>query len=371
MNWYELTSPDEVFSPALLFYPERIRHNVNEVLKMAGDPQRLRPHVKTHKTREIVRMQLDAGITRFKCATIAEAEMVAGCNAPNVLLAYNPVGPNCQRMAALMQKYRTTRFSALVDHPQTAEKLSGVMERSRQRLDVLIDLNVGQHRTGIAPGDGAAELYGIVARLPGLNAAGFHVYDGHNHQESLAEREAAVQRLMETVMSLRRSLEKKGLPVPRIVAGGTPTFSIFARLDIPGLECSPGTCFLQDHGYGSKFADLGSFQIAAVLLTRVVSKPTSGRVTLDLGTKSIASDPPAGKRCRLLNVPEYEAVAHNEEHLVIETPAAGQFSPGDVVYAIPTHICPTCALHRNALTVENGRVTGKWDIVARDRELTV
>jgi D-serine deaminase-like pyridoxal phosphate-dependent protein len=106
-------------------------------------------------------------------------------------------------------------------------------------------------------------------------------------------------------------------------------------------------------------------------LTRVISRPTPTRVTLDLGYKAVASDPPAGKRCALLNVPDYEPVLQNEEHFVIETPAAGKFQPGDVVYAIPTHICPTCALHKWAYIVENGTITGTWDIAARDRVLTV
>jgi D-serine deaminase-like pyridoxal phosphate-dependent protein len=196
------------------------------------------------------------------------------------------------------------------------------------------------------------------------------VYDGHNHQEAPAERALAVQKLLEPVLALRSALEDKGLPVPRIVAGGTPTFPAFAKLDIPGLECSPGTCVLHDHSY-SRFADLAEFMPAALLLTRVVSRPTPTRITLDLGYKALASDPPAGKRCILLNVPDYEPVLQNEEHFVIETPAAARFMPGDVVYAVPTHICPTCAVHKQAYVVENHRVTGTWDIAARDRFLTV
>src|SRR5205823_13632955 len=160
-------------------------------------------------------------------------------------------------------------------------------------LDVLLDIDVGQHRTGIEAGPAAAALYEQVHRSPGLRAAGLHTYDGHNHQESLAEREAAVQRLLEPVLAMRRTLEAKSLPVPRIVGGGTPTFPVWAKLDLPGLECSPGTCFLQDDGYGSKFQDM-TFTPAALLLTRVISKPTPTRLTLDLGYKAIASDPPAG-----------------------------------------------------------------------------
>src|SRR5439155_25465004 len=156
-----------------------------------------------------------------------------------------------------------------------------------------------------------------------------------------------------------------------VVAGGTPTFPIHARMDFPGLECAPGTCFLHDYGYGSRFVDLAPFVPAALLLTRVISRPTPNRVTFDLGYKAVASDPPAGKRCALLDVPDYEAVLQNEEHLVIETSAAANFKPGDVVYAMPTHICPTVAMHKSAYVVENGGVVGSWDIVGRDRVLSV
>src|SRR5262249_28817225 len=151
-------------------------------------------------------------------------------------------------------------------------------------------------------------LYELIDQLPGLEPGGLHVYDGHNHQESLVERTEAVQKLLEPVLTFRATLEKKGLPVPRMVCGGTPTFPVFARLDLPGLECAPGTCFLNDHGYGTRFTDLTGFTPAALLLTRVISRPTTNRITLDLGYKAVASDPPAGKRCTLLNVPDYEPV---------------------------------------------------------------
>jgi D-serine deaminase-like pyridoxal phosphate-dependent protein len=297
--------------------------------------------------------------------------MLASCGVHDVLLAYNLVGPNCERMAKLCQAYPDCRFSVLADHPAAARQLSEAMSKTGQTVDVLIDLDVGQHRTGIAAGAEAINLYESFAKLPGLRPGGLHVYDGHNHQSDLGERTAAVQQLMEPVLSLRTVLEKKGLPVPRLVVGGTPTFPVYAKLDLPGLECAPGTCVLHDDGYGTKFPDLAGFVPAAVLLTRVISRPTPQRVTLDLGYKAVASDPPAGKRCILLNVPDYTPVLQNEEHFVIETPAAERFSPGDAIYAIPTHICPTCAMHRQAHVVENGRVTERWDIVARDRMLTV
>ena len=159
-------------------------------------------------------------------------------------------------------------------------------------------------------------------------------------------------------------------PFRGIVFGGTPTFPTYAALKLPEAECSPGTCFLHDHGYATNFPDLG-FTPAALLLTRVVSRPTATRVTLDLGTKAVASDPPAGNRFALLGVPEYRTVLHNEEHAVIETPSADSLVPGDVLFALPTHICPTWLCTAALMWFRRGGVVDEWDIVARDRVLTV
>jgi D-threonine aldolase len=368
---YKVEDVSSVFSPGLLFFKDHIRRNIARAIELAGSPDQLRPHVKTHKTREIVQLQRAAGITKHKCATIAEAEMLAGCGAEEVLLAYPLVGPNCARMARLVRAFPECQFAVVADHPRAIGALSDAMKAENAQIEVLLDVDTGQHRTGILPGAGGVTLYELFSRLPGLRPGGLHVYDGHAHQTQLADREAAVGEFLEAVIDLRETLSAKRLPVPRIVLGGTPTFPVHAKLKLPEAEYSPGTCFLHDHGYATAYPDIGGFTPAAIMLTRVVSRPTPTRVTLDLGTKAIASDPPAGSRFALLDVPEYRTVLHNEEHAVVETPAADTFEPGDVIYAIPTHICPTCALHRTAYVVEEGRVTDRWEIIARDRLLTI
>jgi D-serine deaminase-like pyridoxal phosphate-dependent protein len=160
-----------------------------------------------------------------------------------------------------------------------------------------------------------------------------------------------------------------GLPVPRLVMGGTPTFPVHAALDEPGVECSPGTCTLHDIGYATRYPDL-PFIPAAVLLGRVISQPRQGRICLDLGHKAVAADPP-GNRLTLLDVPEATLGIHSEEHLVVETPDAARFVPGTPVLALPTHICPTCALHRRAYVIEDGDLVDEWEIAARDRVLSL
>lgn len=368
---YFIQNIDEVFTPALVFYKDVIRSNIAEVVRMAGSPKRLCPHAKTHKCREIIRLQMDAGILTHKCATIAEAEMLAQCGVPDVLIAYPIIGPNVGRVRALVQKYPQSKFSVLCDHPDGAIGLSAGWKGMPADLDVMMDVNVGQDRTGIKPGDEAIALYEQIASLPGLKVAGFHVYDGHNHQEQLADREAAVHAVIGSVLEMRKAIEAKGLPVPKLVCGGTPTFPVWAKMEFPGLLCSPGTFVLYDQGYGAKYTELAGLQPAALVVSRVISKPMPTRVTTDLGHKAIAADPPAGKRAVLLNLEDYSTALQNEEHLAIDTPQASQWKIGDVIYAVPTHVCPTVALHRRAHVVEANRVTGTWEIASRDRTITI
>ncbi len=367
---YRIEDTTTIYSPALLFYKDLIAENIQRMVRLAGAAERLRPHAKTHKTREITRMELAAGIRKHKCATLAEAEMLAECGVEDILIAYPIVGPNCARLAQLARRYPQVRFAALADHATGIQQLSDVFRSSPKSLEVLLDVDCGQHRTGLAPGDEAIQLYEKLSRLPGLRPGGLHVYDGHNHQAELAERQATAARLLEPVLGLRDALLKKGLVVPRMVFGGTPTFAIYAQLNLPGVELSPGTCVLHDHGYGSKFRDL-DFAPAALLLTRVISRPRPNRVTFDLGYKAVASDPPAVSRLVILDLPDAKPVIHNEEHLVVETAEADRFHPGDEAYAMPTHVCPTCALHQFAYVVQDGKVVDRWEIVARDRVLHV
>jgi D-serine deaminase-like pyridoxal phosphate-dependent protein len=302
---------------------------------------------------------------------VAEAEMLAQCGVPDVLIAYPIVGPNVRRVRALVEKYPQTKFSVLCDHPDGLSGLVAGWADAPRPLDVMMDVNVGHDRTGIKPGPAAVELYERIAKSANLTATGFHVYDGHNHQESLADRDAAVKALVGPVLDMRKAIEAKGLPVPRLICGGTPTFPVWAKLEYPGMQCSPGTFVLHDQGYGAKYADLSGLTPAALVVSRVISKPLPTRLTTDLGHKAIAADPPAGKRAVLLNLPDATPAIQSEEHYAIDTPSAPKWKIGDVVYAVPTHVCPTVALHRRACVVEGNRFGGTWEIASRDRKLTV
>jgi D-serine deaminase-like pyridoxal phosphate-dependent protein len=362
---YSLVNVSELLSPSLLIYRDLVVRNVKTMIGIARGADRLRPHVKTHKMAEIVRLESELGISKHKCATIAEAEMVAAAGGSDVLLAYPLVGPNLGRFVRLIRSYPGATFRAIVDHPESAQALSHAAQGLEKPVPVLVDLEVGMGRTGIHHGEPAAVLYALLASLPNLTVDGLHAYDGHVHDTDTADRRESVRPVQDATLALRDRLLRQGLPVSRVVFGGTPSFPFHAELEVPGVECSPGTIVLHDHGYATKYPDL-PFTPAALLLTRVVSHPRPGRLCLDLGHKAVAADP-AGPRVHLSGVAEPVFLGHSEEHLVIETPDADRYPVGTVLLAIPTHICPTVALHRHAYVISDGRVVGVWDVTARDR----
>lgn len=364
-SWYLVDAADQIDTPALLLYPERIRHNIEQMVRIAGTPDRLRPHIKTHKMAEIVRMQQAAGIRQFKCATLAEAGLLARCGVADALVAYPLTGTGPDRLAGLQKRYPKTRFSSLVDHAATLESLEKAAENAGIRLGVFLDLNVGMDRTGIAPGPGAAALYGDMADSSHLEPRGLHAYDGHLRHPDPAQRTRDCDQAFAPVARLASDLRENGLEVETIVAGGSPTFQIHAQRE--GVQLSPGTTLLWDARYGQQFPEM-PFQAAAVLLGRIISKPAPGTLCLDLGHKAVAAEMPF-PRVWLPQIPDSRQVSQSEEHLVLKTESAAAWDIGTEVYAVPMHICPTVIKYPEALLVQGGKVSGSWNVAARDYHL--
>ena len=364
---YAIQNIERIDSPALVVYEEKVRDNILLAIEMAGgDAGRLRPHVKTHKMYEVCRMMIVLGITKFKCATIAEAETLAMAGAPDVLLAYQPVGPKIQRLLELVRTYPDSRFSCLVDNWESARAINGLFGASSFVARVFIDVNVGMNRTGIQPAR-AVGLAQALLSLKHLRLAGLHGYDGHIHGTDLALRSLACDAsfaLLDEVYQAVRPFSAD--PLVR-VAGGTPTFPLHVRR--PEVECSPGTFVFWDWGYRQAFPDM-PFRYAALLIGRVVSVIDERRICLDLGYKSIASENPL-PRVHFLNAPDVTPVAHSEEHLVAETPDSRLYPLGSVLYGLPAHICPTVALYEKAFVVRGNEMTDIWKINARNRFITI
>lgn len=367
LPWYALNEPGKYGSPSLLVYPERIRHNIRQMILLAGSPQRLRPHVKTHKTKEIVALQQEAGIDKFKCATLAEAEMLAECNVKDILLAYQPVGPDQHRLLKLFRKYPDIKLATLADNQEVLHQLGELWAGKSRKLGIYLDLNTGMNRTGIAPGTEAAACYKRIRETPGLEANGFHAYDGHLRNPDPKQRQADSDQAFDSIIALKETLEEAGFAIPEIIAGGSPSFP--THLDRESVVLSPGTTLLWDARYGSSFPEMG-FLPAAVLLTRVISKPAPGTLCLDLGHKAIAPEMPF-PRVALMGLENSTQTGQSEEHLVVACEHADQLSIGQEFYGIPMHICPTVAKYPQLLVVENHEVIANWKVAARDYQVHI
>ncbi len=366
--FYRLNNEAEVDSPALVVFPDRIERNIDAMIRIAGGVERLRPHVKTYKMAEIIRAQMARGIKKFKAATIAEAELTASCGAADVLLAYQPVGPKVGRLVDLVRAFPGTKFASLVDNPQTLTVIASTFVAAGLTLPLYVDLNVGMNRTGVAPGAAALSLYAQLSGTAGVSAAGFHIYDGHLHDPDVQQRRVSCTAAFAPVMALVKSAADAGLARPVLIAGGTPSFALHAQ-DRPNVELSPGTLLLWDRGYELECPDL-PFIAAAVLLCRVVSRPQAGLLCVDLGTKAVASEMPQ-PRAYFPDLSDAHCVAHNEEHMVLRTPDAERLAVGDVLYAIPWHICPTVNLHSAVWVARDGNARDRWPVAARARRLSV
>lgn len=365
---YRIENEAAVPSPALLIDMDAVEENLRRMVAMAGGTERLRPHVKTHKLPQIVQAQVGMGIVKFKCATIAEAEMTAAAGGQDVLLAMPPVGPNVPRFVELMRRFPAVKWLTIGDDAGALTALAEAACDQEMTAEVLIDLDIGQERTGIEPGPRAVALYGMLCRTPGLSPGGLHAYDGHIHHSDVEERTAACHAAWHGVERMMRDIAAGGWTAPRrLVAGGTPTFPMHAQRQ--GVECSPGTCVLWDAGYAKNLPDMTFIQ-AAWLLTRVISRPVANRICLDLGHKSVASEMPH-PRVVFPALPDAVAVMHNEEHLVLQTPNAARFPVGSVLYAIPWHICPTVSLHSECQVVRGRRAVERWPVTARARRITI
>ncbi len=339
-------------------------------MQTAGNPVRLCPHIKTHKCPDIVKMHLDAGIRRFKCATIDEAKMLAACGAEDIVLAYPLYGPAAGRFIRLSAEYPDIAFSAAADSRAGIDALTAAIAGitgggSGRRPRLLLDVDCGMGRTGAAF-DEVPALWAYAEKQVNLEVYGLHVYDGHVREADFEKRcricDGIYGRIKKTVEDLKLS----GASVRRIIAGGTISFPCYARH--AELDLSPGTYVLHDAGYRSRYPDL-PFEPAAVLFTRVISIPAEMRITVDAGSKAVSTDP-EGPPGEVLGLSGVRPVKMSEEHWTLESDSAGRLRPGDPVYILPVHICPTVNLYDEVYTVnEDGSSGPLWKIAARGHSL--
>nr|WP_299170963.1 D-TA family PLP-dependent enzyme [uncultured Allomuricauda sp.] len=364
--WFEIENIDEVDSPSIALYKERLKFNLDEMLALVGgNTDRLMPHVKTNKMPEVLKLLIEMGITNFKASTISEAEIAAEAGARSVLIAHQLVGPKVDRFLELSTHFQSTCFSTIIDSVDAAFLLNKKAEKKEQKVNVYVDINNGMNRSGIKMGPGLDALLAAIKECNGLEFKGLHVYDGHLRDPEFSVRNKKIESGFEDVTTYFDALQKI-YPNIKMICGGTPSFT--SHLLNESRITSPGTCVLWDWGYSEKLTEQ-NFKYAALLVTRIISKPTEDIVTLDLGHKSVASENPIDKRVKFLNIDNYELLSQSEEHGVLKVSNWDKLKVGDVLYGIPYHICPTINLHDEVSVIENGLKTDSWEITARKRKL--
>lgn len=347
----------------MLIYPHVLRRNVSRMIELLGGVGRLRPHIKTHKCKEVIGLLMSRGIGKFKCASVAEVGLLIDSGARDIQLAYPLVGPAVRALVDLLARHRQVDVLVTVDDVGSARELNDACKAYDRPVSVLIDLDVGLHRTGIAPGPAADELARAVARMSHVRLRGLHAYDGHIRESDVDARRPLVEAAMAGPVRMKQWLAAEGLCDGPPVLSTSGTLSFIVAKDIEDIdELTPGTWVFWDGVYNE--IDGPRFEFAGLVAGRVVSHPGGNHLTLDAGSKGISRDipgPPVVIDCPGL-VPEH---AH-EEHQSCRWQGDGPMPPiGRVVLFAPRHICTTVYLYSHFHVVENGEIVDRWPIVCR------
>ncbi len=350
---------EQVSTPALIVDYDILQRNIQEMAKFVKkNGINLRPHVKTHKCPIIAKMQLDAGARGICVAKVSEAEIFAANGFKDILIANEIISP--EKIQRLLNLNKTTNTMVAVDSKGNIKTLNKCANKRDIELNVLIDMNLGLNRTGIAPGRPALELAQLIEQSSHLKLHGLQAYEGHlTYIKDFIQKEERTNACMKTTVETKKLIEENGIPCPEITAGGSGTFMITGKY--PGItEIQPGTYVFNDHHIHSVVPEL---EIALTVLATVNNTPTKGIMTLDMGSKSISNDmgnpqfKGYGKKIKVL--------ALTEEHCQCTYPSEGHFELGDKIEVIPAHVCPTVNLYDFLYVIKDGQVIAKWEIPAR------
>lgn len=368
-KWWKINQKTRIDTPFLALYIDRVQYNIEHLIKsVKGDIHKLRPHIKTHKLGEVLDLYKTYQINKVKCATIAEAELCAIHNVLDILLAYQPTGLKQQRWITLLLKYPNLVFSTIVDNLETAKELSELGKKNNITLNIFLDINAGMDRTGVNYKSNWDDLIYEIINLSNIKLLGLHIYDGHL-KGTVEQRTKEASDTFIQITDKLSSIEQKLNCKLKIVAGGSNTFPFYSSQK--NIECSPGTFVFWDINYQTNLPEQ-EFKPAAVLVGTVISKPTESTLCIDIGYKSVASENSLDRRLTILNDDKLIPVSHSEEHLVLENKGNKQYNIGDTIYAIPYHICPTCALYETVQIVNwQQDINDQWSVLARNRKINI
>lgn len=347
---------DELDTPVLVLDRAASDRNLQRMADFfRGRACQLRPHFKNHKCLALARRQLAAGsAVGMTCAKLGEAEVLADGGVGDVLIANQVVGS--PKMPRLVELARRIDLKVAVDDAGQAEAISRAAAAAGVTVGVLVEVDIGTGRCGVAPGEPALELARRILTLEGLRFDGLQAYEGHAvYVNDPAERARLVRQAFDKALQTRHLLETNGIQVRILSGGSSATHRITGAID--GVtEIQAGTYATMDWRYAEMLPD---FEVALSVLARVISK-RPGVAVLDVGLK--------GAGCefglpRIKNYPEAQIPSFvSEEHCIVRN--APDWKIGQTVELLPSHACTTCNLHRRMFVYEERRVVDVWPIEA-------
>ncbi|HYW23981.1 MAG TPA: DSD1 family PLP-dependent enzyme [Terriglobales bacterium] len=350
---------EDVPTPALVLNVDALDRNLH---RMADDCRAagvaLRPHTKTHKSPWVARRQLRLGAAGVCAAKVGEAEVLVQSGIEDVLITTDLVPSTMERALDLAG---LAHVSVVLDSAAMARELGARASRRSVEVDVLLDLHVGQQRTGVEPGPAAVEVATAIAEASGLRLAGLQAYEGHCQlvfdPEEQRRRAFASYSLM---AAARREIEEAGMRLPWVTTAGTGSYRL-AIEDGTATEVQPGSYVVMDSQYAR--VRPVRFENALFVVSSVVSTNREGRAVVDAGWKTLSSD---GGAPAVQNRPEAAYEFAGDEHGRVA--GLGRLREGDQVWLVPSHCDTTINLHdRYVLVGDDGRVQGTLPVAARGR----
>ncbi len=364
---------EEIDTPALLVDLDRMEENL-ETMQARADAWgvRLRPHIKTHRTPEIAKMQIFRGCHGITVAKLGEAEVMAAEGIRDIFIANEIVGSlKFKRLRKLHSK--VLRLAVGVDHPDHVIMLGEYFLDPLEPLEVMIDVETGDPRTGVAPGEPTLALAREIAFSPGLLLRGIYTHDGQSYDaESIEEVRRIFEESQKAMLETASLLRSEGIQVQEISVGSTPSLLVGEVLE--GItEIRPGTHIFMD---ADQAQILGTYDhCAQTVLATVISRPTPERVVIDAGTKALTyyvqsrGVTAARGRGRLKKHPEIFLNRMSDEHASFDIPEGSSlsFAIGDRLEIIPNHACPTTNLYDCIYGIRKGLVEARWPILCRGK----
>ncbi len=363
-----IVAPDQLIDTPTMVVDEAILHtNIAEMAAMAQSfGVNLRPHIKTHKTPEIARLQIANGAVGITCAKLGEAEVMADAGIEDILIAYPFIGDlKIKRLLSVMEK---SRIIVAVDSYEAADILSDAMSAQDRIIEVYLEVNTGQDRSGLRWGTETIDLALDVARKPGLRLVGIFSHEGHANTQPPDLIESVAIEAGKRIVDTAEQIRSHGIELPTVSVGSTPASAYTPA--VSGItEMRPGTYVFRDT-MGFRYGVYGTDRCAARVVATVVSHPSKDRCILDSGSKTLSLDSSMGYPGHGYIVGHPGAVIDrlSEEHGVVIIPEDDPgFTLGQTVEVIPNHICPAVNLADELVIVRDGHVTDTWKIAARGK----